>query len=75
MSRRLRVEVDHDLCVGNGTCLTIAPGVFRHNADRQSEVHDPAGAPEAAILDAARNCPVAAIGVVVEGTGERVFPG
>jgi ferredoxin len=74
MARRLRVVVDHDLCVGNGTCLTIAPAVFEHNANRQSEAKHPDGAPEAAILDAARNCPVAAIGVEVEGTGERLFP-
>jgi ferredoxin len=50
--------VDHGACVGNGTCLTIAPGVFVHNADRQSEVADPAGDPVAKVLEAAENCPV-----------------
>jgi len=74
MSRRLRVVVDHDLCVGNGTCLTIAPAVFEHDANRQSVARHPDRAPEDLIMDAARNCPVAAIGVVVEETGERLFP-
>ena len=74
MTRQLHVRVDDSLCVGNGTCLTIAPGVFAHNAARQSEVVDPAGDTEERILEAARNCPVAAIQVEVAATGERLFP-
>jgi ferredoxin len=74
MARELEVSVDQSLCVGNGTCLTIAPGVFRHNANRQSEAYDPAGGSEEQILDAARNCPIAAISVVVKETGARLFP-
>jgi len=74
MVRVLKVWVDHSLCVGNGTCLTIAPGVFRHNENRQSVASNPAGDSEERILEAARNCPIAAINVEVEGTGERLFP-
>jgi ferredoxin len=66
--------VDHDLCVGNGTCLRLAPHVFAHNAQRQSEVIDPAGDPEAAVMRAAANCPVGAIGVVVADSEERLVP-
>jgi ferredoxin len=72
--RALRVWVDHDVCVGNGTCLTIAPSVFAHNAHRQSEVVDPAGAAESVILDAAANCPVGAIRVALADTGKQLFP-
>jgi ferredoxin len=74
MERRLRVWVEHGACVGNGTCLTIAPGAFAHNAARQSEVIDPAGDPAARILEAAENCPVSAIHVEDAETGERLFP-
>lgn len=74
MPRGLDVSVDHLLCVGNGTCLMIAPHVFAHNAERQSTVIDPAGDTEAAILRAATNCPVGAIRVVVAATGERLAP-
>jgi ferredoxin len=66
MTRRLKVWVDHTLCVGNGTCLRIAPRVFAHNAARQSEVIDPAGDTDAAILDAAANCPVGAIRIEID---------
>jgi ferredoxin len=59
--RAFRVVVNHDLCVGNGTCLIVAPSVFAHNADRQSEVIDPDGASEAVIRRAAESCPVGAI--------------
>jgi 3-methyl-2-oxobutanoate hydroxymethyltransferase len=64
--------VDHDLCVGNGTCLTIAPAVFAHNAHRQSEVIDAAGASESVILHAAANCPVGAISVALAESGEAL---
>lgn len=74
MARKLRVWVDHQRCVGNGTCLTIAPRVFVHNADRQSEVVDPAGDPVDQTLEAAENCPVSAIRVEDAETGEQLFP-
>jgi ferredoxin len=63
--RAFRVVVDHDLCVGNGTCLIVAPSVFAHNANRQSEVIDPTGASEAVIRRAAESCPVGAIRITV----------
>lgn len=74
MSRRLRIRVDHDRCVGNAMCVATAPSTFAHNADRQSEVVNSEGDPEAVILEAARNCPTGAISVKVAGTGERLFP-
>jgi ferredoxin len=74
MSRGLRIWVDHDLCVGNGTCLRLAPHVFAHNAQRQSEVINPAGDNEAAVLRAAANCPVGAIRVAVADSEEHPVP-
>ena len=74
MARLLKISVDHNLCVGNASCLTVAPRVFAHNPDRQSEVVDPAGDSEATILRAAENCPVNAIRVEDADTGERLFP-
>ena len=74
MERRLVVWVDHSACVGNGTCLTIAPRVFVHNADRQSEVANPGGDSASTILRAAENCPVSAIHVEDAVSGERLFP-
>ena len=74
MTRKLKVWVDHQACVGNAMCESIAAKTFRLNENRQSEVTDPTGNTEAEILEAAENCPVSAIFVEDEETGERLFP-
>ena len=71
---QLRVRVDHQVCVGNAMCETIATKTFRLNDNRQSEVTDPQGDSEEKILEAAENCPVSAIFVEDAETGERLFP-
>ncbi len=43
MAKKLRLRVDHNVCVGNAMCETFAPKVFRLNDNRQSEAVDPAG--------------------------------
>ena len=74
MPRKLQVTVNHDLCVGNAMCETIAANVFVLNDDRQSEAKDPSADTEETILEAAENCPVSAIKVVDANTGETLFP-
>jgi ferredoxin len=74
MEKKVRVRVDHNVCVGNAMCETIAPKVFVLNAQRQSEAVNPAGDTFEKIMDAAENCPVSAIIVEDEETGERLFP-
>ena len=58
---KLSPSIDHDVCVGHGACVRLAPGVFALNARRQSEVIDPAGAPSEILEQAADRCPVGAI--------------
>jgi ferredoxin len=70
----LDVKVDHTVCMGNGQCVFLAPEVFQHNDDLQSEVVDPEGAPEELVLKAARSCPTGAIRVADAKTGEIRFP-
>ena len=74
MARKLRVWVDHNVCVGNAMCESIAPKVFQLNDNRQSEAVNAAGDTEEKILEAAENCPVSAIFVEDAETGERLFP-
>jgi ferredoxin len=74
LARKLRVWVDHQACVGNAMCETIASHTFRLNDNRQSEAVDPAGDSVEKILEAAENCPVSAIFVEDAETGERLFP-
>ena len=74
MARKLRISVDHNLCVGNAMCETFAPRVFVLNDDRQSEAVDPDAGTVENILKAAENCPVGAITVADAETGETLFP-
>jgi ferredoxin len=74
MTRKLRITVDHDVCVGNAMCTNISPKVFVLNAERQSEAVNPEGDTEAQIVEAAENCPVSAITVEDAETGEQLFP-
>ena len=74
MARKLRVWVDHQTCVGNAMCETIAPKVFQLNENRQSEAVDPAADTVEKILEATENCPVSAIFVEDAETGEQLFP-
>ena len=74
MVKKLRIKVDHNVCVGNAMCETFAPHVFQLNDDRQSEAVDPAGDPVEQVLEAAENCPVSAITVEDADTGEQLVP-
>ena len=74
MPRKLRVSVDLDICVGNAMCETYAPKVFVLNDDRQSTVADPNGDTFENIMEAAQDCPVSAIIVIDDETGETLFP-
>ena len=74
MTRELRISIDHDVCVGNAMCTTIAPDVFQLNEERQSEAVNPAGDAVEQILEAAENCPVSAITVEDADSGEQLFP-
>jgi ferredoxin len=74
MARKLRITVDHNVCVGNAMCENFAPNTFELNEERQSVVKNPDGDPEELILEAAENCPVSAILVEDAETGEVLFP-
>jgi ferredoxin len=74
MARKISVSVDHDICVGNAMCITIATKAFELNDERQAVSANPDGDTEELILEAAENCPVAAITVTDGDTGEQLFP-
>jgi ferredoxin len=69
----VRLEVTKRKCQGYGQCTATAPGVFALGEGRKVEVVDPAGAPAAVILEAARGCPYRVI-TVFDDAGEPLFP-
>ena len=74
MAQKLKITVDYNVCVGNAMCEQYAPNVFGLNEERQSFVKNAEGDPLELILEAAENCPVTAITVEDEETGEVLFP-
>jgi ferredoxin len=71
---RWKLMVDHQICVGSGTCTAIAPNRFVLNADDHS---DPVAAEieeDQSVLEAAHMCPTGAISLHVAETGEPVWP-
>ena len=71
---KLKVTVNKARCIASEDCVETAPAVFQLDADGKSEVVNPAGASDATILAAARGCPVKAITVVDEESGEQLYP-
>ena len=43
MARKIAVSVDHDICVGNAMCITIATKAFELNDERQAVGANPDG--------------------------------
>ena len=72
--RRIRIRVDHDRCVGSTMCIQYAPEVFALNDGRQATVANRDGGTPALIREAAEQCPVSAIILEDEDTGEQIFP-
>lgn len=80
----LRVEVDGDKCLGFGSCVIVAPDVFRlderpgqgvFQSRAKLDVLDDAGGKDFDNLRiAAQSCPTQAIVIVDRKTGRHIYP-
>jgi ferredoxin len=72
---RYEVDVDPMLCTGSQLCTVIAPHAFVFDeAGFRSAVRGGPFADDDAVREAGQSCPVEAITVVDEETGEHVAP-
>lgn len=71
---KYKIEVDRDLCVGDGACVNEAPEVFEMDDESIAVVTNPEGNTPEEILAAAQACPVDAITLHDAETGEKVWP-
>jgi ferredoxin len=55
------VDVDRDLCIGSGTCLRLAPGVFALDEEEIAVVLNPEAADISKLRLAEEACPTEAI--------------
>jgi ferredoxin len=59
----LEVDLDQDVCMGSGHCVSNAPGAFDLDDDGIAFVVDPTAVSEDTIVAAAKRCPSHAITV------------
>jgi ferredoxin len=57
----MKLNIDKNLCIGCGTCVTIAPKTFKLEIDGKAEVVVPPKDKEEVIKEAIDSCPVNAI--------------
>lgn len=71
---KYKIEVDRDLCIGDGACCGEAPNTFEMDDDNIAVVKDVDGHTEEEIMQAAQVCPVDAIILTDNESGEKVWP-
>ena len=81
--REVSVKIDEYACMGSGSCVVIAPKVFRLDWEKKKsifidkaplEVLDEKGEDSETIFLAAQSCPYRAIKLVDASTGEQIYP-
>ncbi len=71
---KYKIEIDRNLCIGDGACVGEAPNTFEMDADNIAIIKDAAGHTDEEILQAAQVCPVDAIILTDAKTGEKIWP-
>lgn len=72
--RSIRIEVDRELCYGFGDCVDYLPRVFKLDDEDKAIVLDASAEPLDRVIEAAGNCPVDAIFIYDDESGEQLFP-
>ena len=67
------VKVIREKCISAGTCVAIAPGVFKLDEEQIAVIISQDGNDDDTKLLAAQSCPTAVI-VTNDETGEQVWP-
>ena len=70
----MKIIVDRDLCIGAAPCVAVAGSVFQLDDEGKAIVIDAKGADDATIKLAAEACPVRAIILSDEATGQQIYP-
>ena len=71
---KYKIEIDRDLCVGDGACCNEAPGTFELDEESIAKVISPEGNSPEEILKAAQSCPTDAIILHDAEGGQKVWP-
>jgi len=68
-----KIVIDRDLCIGAGTCVTIAPETFQMDDENKAILVNITGNDAETILMSAESCPTKAI-FLYDENGEQIYP-
>jgi ferredoxin len=72
--RKLIMTINQNLCIGAATCVALAPKAWALDDQAKAYILETANdETDAALLEAAKACPVAAI-TIKDDTGKQLFP-
>lgn len=68
-----KVTIDRNLCIGAGSCVAVAGGVFELDAENKAVVKTIEGTDHETITLAAQSCPTNAI-LLFDEDGTQLYP-
>lgn len=71
---KYKIEIDRELCIGDGACCGEAPSTFEMDDENIAVVTNADGHTDEEILQAAQVCPVDAIILTEKDSGKKVWP-
>ena len=71
---KYKIEIDRDLCVGDGACCNEAPQTYEMDDENIAIVTNPEGNTPEEIMNGAQSCPVDAVILHDADTGEKLWP-
>lgn len=71
---KYRIELDRDVCIGAASCIALAGKTFALDATNKVVFVDGDWDSDELLLAAAQSCPVFAIKVFDNATGQQIFP-
>jgi ferredoxin len=71
---KYKITIDRELCIGDQACCAEAPNTYEMDDENIAIVTNPEGDSPEEILAGAKICPVDAIILVDEDTGQQVWP-
>ena len=71
---KYKIEIDRDLCIGDGACVGEASNTLEMDDENIAVVKNADGDGADEVLQAAQVCPVDAITLIDAETGEKVWP-
>lgn len=71
---KYRIAVDQNKCIAAASCVAVAPDTFELNDEDKAQIKPNSSETEETKLLAAQSCPVGAITVIDQKTGEQIWP-